>query len=86
MAALDSAIRHPLVNDFAALKRRCPALEAIAHNGGESFRHARHVRAALEGPGAAVAVPGSRGEASREPRPARPRALHEVKSVGGQLL
>ena len=25
---------------------------------------------------------GDRGEASREPRPARPRALHEVKSVG----
>ncbi len=29
---------------------------------------------------------GDRGEASREPRPARPRALHEVKSVGARGL
>ena len=29
---------------------------------------------------------GDRGEASREPRPARPRALHEVKSVGVKTL
>ncbi|MGH6639577.1 MAG: DEAD/DEAH box helicase, partial [Polaromonas sp.] len=29
---------------------------------------------------------GDRGEASREPRPARPRALHEVKSVGATGL
>jgi hypothetical protein len=28
---------------------------------------------------------GDRGEASREPRPARPRALHEVKSVGAMI-
>jgi hypothetical protein len=28
---------------------------------------------------------GDRGEASREPRPARPRALHEVKSVGAMV-
>ncbi len=29
---------------------------------------------------------GDRGEASGEPRPARPRALHEVKSVGATFL
>lgn len=40
--SLDSSIRNPVVNDFAALKRLCPALDAIAHNGGESFKHARH--------------------------------------------
>jgi hypoxanthine-DNA glycosylase len=40
--SLDSAIRRPLVNDFAALQRLCPALQAIAHNGGESFKHAKH--------------------------------------------
>jgi len=28
---------------------------------------------------------GDRGEASREPRPARPRALHAVKSVGAAI-
>lgn len=39
--SLDSAIRHPVVNDFAALARRCPQLRAIAHNGGESFKHAQ---------------------------------------------
>ncbi len=29
---------------------------------------------------------GDRGEASREPRPARPRVLHKVKSVGAPLV
>ena len=40
--SLDTAIRHAEVNDFAALAARCPALRGIAHNGGESFKHARH--------------------------------------------
>jgi len=40
--SLDTAIRNAEVNDFAALAARCPALRAIAHNGGESFKHARH--------------------------------------------
>lgn len=39
--SLDSRIRHPEVNDFASLRACCPRLAAIAHNGGESFRHAR---------------------------------------------
>ena len=38
----DTAIRNPQVNDFAGLKRRCPQLRGIAHNGGESFRHAKY--------------------------------------------
>ena len=37
--SLDSAIRQPQVNDFAALMQRCPQLRAVAHNGGESFKH-----------------------------------------------
>jgi hypoxanthine-DNA glycosylase len=40
--SLDSAIRDAVVNDIANL--RLPKLVAIAHNGGESFRHARHTR------------------------------------------
>ncbi len=40
--SLDSAIRTPLLNDFSSLKQSCPQLQAIAHNGGESFRHSRH--------------------------------------------
>src|SRR4051794_23438552 len=40
--SLDSAIRDAVVNDIASL--RLPKLAAIAHNGGESFRHARHTR------------------------------------------
>ena len=40
--SLDSRIRQPVANDFSGLKQLCPALEAIAHNGGESFKHARH--------------------------------------------
>lgn len=38
--SLDSAIRLPQVNDFAALKVHCPQLQAVAHNGGESYKHA----------------------------------------------
>lgn len=40
--SLDAAIRKPEVNDLAGLKRRCPQLRAIAHHGGESFKHAKH--------------------------------------------
>jgi hypoxanthine-DNA glycosylase len=40
--SLDSAIRQPMLNDFAGLQQLCPQLEAIAHNGGESFKHSRH--------------------------------------------
>ena len=43
--SLDSAIRDAQVNDLSALRQRCPALAAIAHNGGESFKHARHTLA-----------------------------------------
>lgn len=38
--SLDSAIRMPQVNDFAALQRRCPQWQAVAHNGAESYKHA----------------------------------------------
>lgn len=27
------------------MRRECPQLQAIAHNGGESFRHARQTQA-----------------------------------------
>ena len=37
--SLDSQIRNPVVNDFAALCQRCPQLRAVAHNGATSFRH-----------------------------------------------
>ncbi|KAF1023356.1 MAG: hypothetical protein GAK30_00559 [Paracidovorax wautersii] len=40
--SLDAAIRAPEVNDLAGLRQRCPGLRAVAHNGGESFRHARY--------------------------------------------
>ena len=43
--SLDSAIRNARVNDFASLAFHCPNLVAIAHNGGESFKHARHTAA-----------------------------------------
>jgi hypoxanthine-DNA glycosylase len=41
--SLDSAIRDAVANDIAGL--RLPRLAAIAHNGGESFRHAKRTRA-----------------------------------------
>ena len=40
--SLDAAICDPVVNDLSTLAAACPALRAIAHNGGESARHARH--------------------------------------------
>ena len=43
--SLDSAIRNPQVNDFSALRGRCASLQMIAHNGGESFRHAKYTAA-----------------------------------------
>ncbi len=45
--SLDTSIRNAQVNDFARLHGRCPRLAAVAHNGGESFRHAHAVRASL---------------------------------------
>lgn len=41
--SLDTAIRDAVVNDIAAL--RLPQLQAIAHNGGESYKHAKHTQA-----------------------------------------
>ena len=40
--SLDSQIRHAVLNDLAGLRQLCPDLQAIAHNGGESFKHSRH--------------------------------------------
>ncbi len=42
--SLDASIRRAVVNDFAQLLRECPAVRAIAHNGGESFKHSAAVR------------------------------------------
>ena len=39
--SLDSAIRVPVPNDLAALKRLAPRLQAVAHNGAESARSRR---------------------------------------------
>ena len=41
--SLDCAIAHAQLNDLASLRMRCPQLRAIAHNGGESFKHAKTV-------------------------------------------
>jgi hypoxanthine-DNA glycosylase len=40
--SLDSAIRNARLNDFSWVQQQCPRLQAVAHNGGESHRHARH--------------------------------------------
>ena len=54
--SLDSAICHAQLNDFPALLQRCPHLSAIAHNGGESFRHAKAVEKSLTQAGLAGQV------------------------------
>jgi hypoxanthine-DNA glycosylase len=43
--SLDADIRNAQLNDLANLKSLCPQLQAIAHNGGESFSHAKHTQA-----------------------------------------
>ncbi len=47
VGSLDSAIQHAQLNDLASLRQRCPQLRAIAHNGGESYKHAKTVDALL---------------------------------------
>ena len=42
--SLDSAIEDAQPNDLAGLRQRAPALQAIAHNGGESARSMRITR------------------------------------------
>jgi hypoxanthine-DNA glycosylase len=43
--SLDSRIRNAQPNDLLSVRERCPALVAIGHNGGESFKHAALTRA-----------------------------------------
>ena len=43
--SLDSAIEDAELNDLPSLRRIAPALQAVAHNGGESARHRRHTEA-----------------------------------------
>lgn len=40
--SLDSQIRQAEVNDLAGLRSACPLLQAVVHNGAESYKHARH--------------------------------------------
>jgi len=44
VGSLDSAIEQPQRNDLAQLIGRTPNLQLIAHNGGESFKHAPYTR------------------------------------------
>lgn len=39
--SLDVNIKNAQPNDLRSLLVRCPRLKAIAHNGGESFKHAK---------------------------------------------
>jgi hypoxanthine-DNA glycosylase len=43
--SLDASIQNAQPNDFQSLRVRCPRLVAIAHNGGESFKHAKLTQA-----------------------------------------
>ena len=75
--SLDSHIRQAVLNDFSGLTQLCPQLEAIAHNGGESFKHARQVLTSLEGAGVRRDGPPPASTA-----PSGGSVLHEVKGVG----
>ncbi len=43
--SLDSAIKAAEFNDLASLRRRAPLLQRVAHNGGESARAIKQIRA-----------------------------------------
>jgi len=43
--SLDSHIHNAQPNDLQSLLTRCPKLAVIAHNGGESFKHAKLTQA-----------------------------------------
>lgn len=43
--SLDANIQNAQPNDLQSLLTRCPAVVAIAHNGGESFKHVKLTRA-----------------------------------------
>ena len=43
--SLDQAIEDAEFNDLASLRRRAPGLRLVAHNGGESARAMRRIRA-----------------------------------------
>lgn len=43
--SLDSHIKNAQPNDLQSLRTRCPVLVAIAHNGAESFKHAKFTKA-----------------------------------------
>lgn len=57
--SLDTDIRHAQLNDFEGLIARTPRLAAIAHNGGESFKHAKTVRASVGPALASLRLPSS---------------------------
>ena len=43
--SLDSAIRHPVLNDFDQLKRLAPRLDLVCHNGLASAKQALQLQA-----------------------------------------
>ena len=45
VGSLDGHIQNAQANDLQSLREHCPDLVAIAHNGGESFKHAKLTRA-----------------------------------------
>jgi double-stranded uracil-DNA glycosylase len=45
VGSLDVHIQNAQPNDLQSLRLQCPHLAAIAHNGGESFKHAQRSRA-----------------------------------------
>ncbi len=75
VGSLDSAIQHAQLNDLASLRTRCPQLQAIAHNGGESYKHAKTVDRLLNAAGPSQGVPTPTGGS----------ADHAVASVGVKI-
>ena len=82
--SLDTSIRNAQVNDFARLQAVCPQLAAVAHNGGESFKHAPAVLGSFRPPRAAAhddVLSDQRVGTGSGPGSARSIASHRLPST-----
>ncbi len=82
--SLDTSIRNAQVNDFAHLQAVCPQLAAVAHNGGESFKHAPAVLGSFRPPRAAAhddVLSDQRVGTGSGPGSARSIASHRLPST-----
>jgi hypoxanthine-DNA glycosylase len=83
VGSLDSAIRAATLNDFAALAARCPQLSVVAHNGGESAKHEKTLRALLPARVQIIKLPSTSPANAGAPFEAKLAAWQEAWTLAG---